>query len=66
VIGDLLRNNLFTLCLGIFEQVPSGLSARIVGYEDPNTHAIVWFELNKGPLHYVPDIGLYFKLKANH
>ena len=44
-------------------QVPSGLPERTVGYEDPSTHQLVWFNLAKGPLHYVPDIGLYFKLK---
>lgn len=43
-------------------QVPSGESCRVVGFEDPMTHQLVWFNLNKGALHYVPDIGLYFKL----
>ena len=35
---------------------------RTVGYEDPETHQLVWFNLKRGPLHYVPSIGLYFKL----
>eukprot|EP00388_Colpodella_angusta_P039872 GDKK01048596.1.p3 GENE.GDKK01048596.1~~GDKK01048596.1.p3 ORF type:complete len:123 (+),score=36.93 GDKK01048596.1:42-410(+) len=43
--------------------VPSGAHVRTVGYEDPSTHQLVWFNLSKGPLHYVPDIGLYFKLQ---
>mmetsp|Transcript_42612 Transcript_42612/g.74121 ORF Transcript_42612/g.74121 Transcript_42612/m.74121 type:complete len:122 (-) Transcript_42612:221-586(-) len=43
--------------------VPSGAHVRTVGYEDPSTHQLVWFNLTKGPLHYVPDIGLYFKLQ---
>ena len=38
------------------------MDCRTVGYEDPNSHQIVWFNLSKGPLHYIPDIGLYFKL----
>jgi len=37
---------------------------RTVGYEDPSSHQLVWFNLHKGPLHYVPDLGLYFKLLA--
>ena len=45
-------------------QVPSAMHARTVGYEDPYTHQLVWFNLEKGPLHYIPDIGLYFQLKA--
>lgn len=44
--------------------VPSGFHRRTVGYEDPFTHQIVWFNLDQGPLHYVPDINLYFKLSA--
>ena len=44
--------------------VPSGMGERAVGYEDPVTHQLVWFNLGPNKLHYVPDIGLYFKLKA--
>ena len=47
-------------------QVPSGAHSRPVGYEDPVTHQLVWFNLDKGPLHYVPSIGLYFKLDSIH
>jgi len=39
---------------------------RVVGYEDPVVHQLVWFQLKDGPVHYVPDIGLYFKLKKIH
>eukprot|EP01041_Mallomonas_annulata_P004762 gene4762-9473_t len=46
--------------------VPSGNHSRVVGYEDPVTHAVVWFNMNAGKLHYVPDIGLYFKIKELH
>eukprot|EP01038_Epipyxis_sp_PR26KG_P005807 gene5807-8013_t len=42
--------------------VPSYASSRAVGYEDPLTHQLAWFNLAKGPLHFVPSIGLYFKL----
>eukprot|EP01035_Chromulina_nebulosa_P018294 gene18294-23976_t len=44
--------------------VPSGLHSRVVGYEDPNCHQVLWFNLKEGPIHYIPTIGLYFKLKA--
>ncbi len=33
-----------------------------MGYEDPYTHQLVWFNLRKGNLHFIPDINLYFKL----
>ena len=35
---------------------------RAVGYEDPDAGQLVWFTLTKGPVHYVPDIDLYFKM----
>jgi hypothetical protein len=53
--------NLFFLCPRT--QVPSGADVRAVGYEDPASHQLNWFNLRKGPLHYVPSIGLYFKLQ---
>lgn len=46
--------------------VPSGRDSRAVGFEDPVSHQLVWFMLHKGPLAYVPDIGLYFKLIPQH
>lgn len=39
------------------------MAYRTVGYENPATHQLVWFDLHKGPLHFIPDTGLYFKLK---
>ncbi|KAJ8606100.1 hypothetical protein CTAYLR_010563 [Chrysophaeum taylorii] len=42
--------------------VPSAFEERVVGYEDPDVGQLVWFTLAKGPIHYVPDIDLYFKL----
>ena len=55
---------LITRIIQLHTQVPSGLDSRTVGYEDPATHQLVWFNLAKGPLHYIPDIGLYFKMKS--
>jgi len=48
--------------------VMSGLSVRAVGYEDPNTHQLNWFNLSRGPVHYIPSIGLHFKMQvvSNH
>ena len=42
--------------------VPSAEHERAVGYEDPDAGQLVWFTLTKGPVHYVPDIDLYFKM----
>mmetsp|Transcript_24133 Transcript_24133/g.72423 ORF Transcript_24133/g.72423 Transcript_24133/m.72423 type:complete len:128 (+) Transcript_24133:90-473(+) len=42
--------------------VPSAEHERAVGYEDPDVGQLVWFTLTKGPVHYIPDIDLYFKL----
>jgi hypothetical protein len=46
--------------------VPSGAHLRTVGYEDPLTHQLVWFNLKAGPIHYIPDLDLYFKLDPIH
>ena len=43
--------------------VPSQHESRFVGYEDPDSHMVRWFELTAGHPHYVPDIGLYFQLQ---
>lgn len=42
--------------------VPSGEQVRTVGFEDPQTHAILWFNLEAGHPHFIPNLGLYFKL----
>jgi hypothetical protein len=42
--------------------VPSAAHTRAVGYEDPVTNQLVWFNLDEGKLHYIPDIGLYFQM----
>lgn len=46
--------------------VPSGEDVRTVGFEDPVTHAILWFNLEAGPTHFIPNLGLYFKLHNIH
>mmetsp|Transcript_17613 Transcript_17613/g.45966 ORF Transcript_17613/g.45966 Transcript_17613/m.45966 type:complete len:131 (-) Transcript_17613:410-802(-) len=43
-------------------EVPSGYSERVVGYECPEVHQLMWFTMTKGPLHYIPSIDKYFKL----
>mmetsp|Transcript_12578 Transcript_12578/g.24841 ORF Transcript_12578/g.24841 Transcript_12578/m.24841 type:complete len:113 (-) Transcript_12578:188-526(-) len=43
-------------------EVPSGFDERVVGYECPEVHQLFWFNLAKGPLHYVPSIDKYFVL----
>eukprot|EP00604_Paraphysomonas_vestita_P000918 CAMPEP_0174820286 /NCGR_PEP_ID=MMETSP1107-20130205/4002_1 /TAXON_ID=36770 /ORGANISM="Paraphysomonas vestita, Strain GFlagA" /LENGTH=94 /DNA_ID=CAMNT_0016035297 /DNA_START=216 /DNA_END=500 /DNA_ORIENTATION=+ len=43
--------------------VPSQYDFRFVGFEDPASHQVQWFELQQGHPHYVPDIGLYFQLQ---
>mmetsp|Transcript_8363 Transcript_8363/g.11563 ORF Transcript_8363/g.11563 Transcript_8363/m.11563 type:complete len:125 (+) Transcript_8363:21-395(+) len=43
--------------------VPSQHESRFVGYEDPDSHMVRWFELSAGHPHYIPDIGLYFQLQ---
>ena len=39
---------------------------RAVGFEDPASHQLRWFRLTRGKLHYVPEIGLYFKMEEVH
>jgi len=43
--------------------VLSGTDVRAVGFEDPATHQVEWFNLHDGHLHFVPKINLYFKLE---
>jgi hypothetical protein len=43
-------------------QVPSGYDERAIGYEDPATHQMVWFNLYAGATFFVPTVGLHFKL----
>lgn len=43
-------------------EVPSEHQERVVGFENPGTHAMFWFPLTAGKLHYVEEIDRYFKL----
>ncbi|CAM9360075.1 unnamed protein product [Hapterophycus canaliculatus] len=43
-------------------EVPSEHNERIVGFEHPESHAMYWFPLTAGKLHYVEEIDRYFKL----
>lgn len=42
------------------------MAQRAVGYEDPFTHQMKWFNLNVGEIAFVPEINLYFKIKVLH
>ena len=42
---------------------PSRLDNRVVGYEDPTTHAMFWFTVhNDGHSYSIKDWGLFFKM----
>eukprot|EP00903_Cladosiphon_okamuranus_P007721 g7481.t1 len=43
-------------------EVPSEYKERVVGFEHPESHAMYWFPLTAGKLHYVEEIDRYFKL----
>lgn len=43
-------------------EVPSEHQERVVGFEHPESHAMYWFPLAAGKLHYVEEIDRYFKL----
>lgn len=43
-------------------EVPSQHQERVVGFEHPESHAMFWFNMKAGKLHYVKEIGMYFKL----
>ena len=43
-------------------EVPSIYDERAVGYECPDAHQLMWFNMTKGPLHYIPAIDKHFKL----
>lgn len=43
--------------------IPSRRSTRAVGYTDPVSHAIYWFNINNdGNAYYIKDLGLFFKM----
>lgn len=43
--------------------IPSRYDSRAVGYEDPETHAMYWFNIqNDNNTYYIKDLGLFFKM----
>ena len=43
--------------------IPSRMDSRVVGYEDPTTHAVYWFTIhNDDNTYYIKDLGLFFKM----
>lgn len=43
--------------------IPSRMDSRVVGYEDPTTHAVYWFTIhNDENSYYIKDLGLFFKM----
>lgn len=35
---------------------------RAVGFEDPFTHQMRWFNINRGEVAFIPEINLYFEM----
>uniref|UniRef100_A0A7S1VA55 Uncharacterized protein n=1 Tax=Grammatophora oceanica TaxID=210454 RepID=A0A7S1VA55_9STRA len=43
--------------------IPSRFHSRVVGYQDPTTHAMFWFSIhNDNNAYYIKDLGLFFKM----
>jgi len=43
--------------------IPSREDSRVVGYNDPTTHAVFWFTIhNDGNAYYIKDLGLFFMM----
>jgi len=43
--------------------IPSRMDSRVVGYTDPETHAVYWFNIhNDSNTYYIKDLGLFFKM----
>jgi hypothetical protein len=43
--------------------IPSRMDSRVVGYEDPETHANYWFTIhNDDNSYYIKDLGLFFRM----
>jgi hypothetical protein len=43
--------------------IPSRYDTRAVGYQDPETHAMYWFNIhNDNNTYYIKDVGLFFKM----
>mmetsp|Transcript_60675 Transcript_60675/g.67895 ORF Transcript_60675/g.67895 Transcript_60675/m.67895 type:complete len:186 (+) Transcript_60675:82-639(+) len=43
--------------------IPSRRTSRVVGYQDPDSHAMFWFTIhNDNGTYYIKDLGLFFKM----
>jgi hypothetical protein len=43
--------------------IPSRRSSRVVGYMEPESHALMWFTIhNDNNTYYIPHVGLFFKM----
>jgi len=43
--------------------IPSRRGSRVVGYQDPDSHAMFWFTIhNDNSTYYIKDLGLFFKM----
>merc|ERR1711935_902347 len=43
--------------------IPSRKASRVVGYQDPESHAMLWFNIhNDDNTYYIKDLGLFFKM----
>jgi hypothetical protein len=43
--------------------IPSRRASRVVGYLDPQSHAMMWFTIhNDDNTYYIPQVGLFFKM----
>jgi len=43
--------------------IPSRRTSRVVGYQDPDSHAMFWFNIhNDDSTYYIKDLGLFFKM----
>lgn len=43
--------------------IPSRMDNRVVGYEDPTTHAVYWFTIhNDDNTYFIKDLGLFFRM----
>jgi len=43
--------------------IPSRKASRVVGYQDPESHAMFWFTIhNDDNTYYIKDLGLFFKV----
>jgi cytochrome c oxidase subunit 5b len=42
--------------------VPCGEPERAIGFVDPATHSVMWFNLQRGEVHYIDELNMFFKM----